>query len=249
MHNCRRTQAKLTDLLFDELPAAESSLLRADIEACDECARQYVSLTATLALFDEATDATPPKSESYWLAYNNRLRDQLQNPYLPQLQSSPEAKRASLWRRALTMRVQIPVPALAVIAFAVTTSFLSLLIFRPATRADNSLRNAQAATAATTPLTGSNNPLRETPARIIEVPVVREKIVTRIIYVNRKSQEERRNATRRNNQPESFDAGEGRLARAAVQLPHAPLARPSLAGFQPTNEVKLTVIKASEKQK
>lgn len=249
MHNCRRTQAKLTDLLFDELPAAESSRLRAEIEACDECTRQYVSLTATIALFDEAADEAIPKSESYWLAYNNRLRDQLHNPYAPQVQSSPEAKRASLWRRALAMRVQVPVPALAVIVLAVAASFLSLLIFRPAARADGSLRNAQAATGAKTPLAGSNNPSSETPARIIEVPVVQEKIVTRIVYVNRKSREERRREIRRNNQPEIFEAGEQRLARAAVQLPSAPLTRQSLAGFQPTNEVKLTVIKASEKQK
>ncbi len=247
MHNCRRTQAKLTDLLFDELPAEESSPLRAEIKACAECARQYMSLTATLALFDEAADEAMPKGQSYWLAYDNRLRDQLHNPHMPQLQSSPEAERASFWRRALTMRIQVPVPALAVIALAVAVSFLSLLILRPVAHADGSLRNAQAATV--TPLAGSNNPLRETPAQIIEVPVVQEKIVTRIVYVNRKSQEERRSATRRNDQTKIFESGEQRLARAAVQLPPAPLARPSLAGFQPTNEVKLTVIKASEKQK
>lgn len=249
MHNCRRTQAKLTDLLFDDLPAEEKLRQRAEIEACDECARQYMSLTATLALFDEAADAAPPKSESYWLAYNNRLRDQLHNTDVHQLQSSPEAKRASFWRRALLMRVQVPVPALAVITFAVAASFLSLLILRPAARADNSL--AHSSTTATTTLAGSNPTSNETPARIVEVPVVQEKVVTRIVYVNRWRQEKHgsSNAAQRDDQKVNAEFGEQKLARAALQLPPAPLARASLAGFQPTNEVKLTVIKASEEHK
>ncbi len=93
MHNCRRTQHNLTDLIFGELPADQKQRFIREIEACDECARQYTSLIETLDLFDEAANAAMPKSEAYWLRYNERLRSRLDDSNTLQPQTSVEAQR------------------------------------------------------------------------------------------------------------------------------------------------------------
>lgn len=233
MHDCRRTQEKLPDALFNELAADEKLRVLAEIKDCSECHSQYESLAETLSLFDEAVEATLPTSESYWLAYDERLRRRLDDPRSLQLQPSPE--RASLWRRALLMRVQVPVPALAAAALVVIASLASLLTLRPL-RANAPLANTQSTSPS---LAGSINPPSESPARIVEVPVDRERIITRIIYINKKQTKE----TRRNNSDQLAGANKQMLAARSAPLPTMPL---SLAGFQPTDDVKITVIKSAE---
>ncbi len=96
---------------------------------------------------------------------------------------------------------------------------------------------------------GSNDSSIEKTAKIIEVPVVQERIVARVVYVNRRPLPEgKNNAARNNNGFALNELEQQRLARATAGLPRAPLAQLSLAGFQPTNDVKLTVIKAAEKE-
>ncbi len=239
MHDCRRTQDKLSDLLFNALTANQKSHLLAEVKDCEACQTHYKSLTETLSLFDEAVDAALPKSESYWLAYDERLYDSLNDSRALQLQSSPGTTRISFWRRAIRMRVQVPVPALAAAALILIAIFASLLILRPARTG-----NASPATAQTIspPFAGSISSLSEVPARIVEVPVVREKIVTRIVYVNKKQLKE----TRRNDQFAPVEPSEQLLTARAKPLSPA---RFSLAGFQPIDDVKITVVKPAEEHK
>lgn len=250
MHNCRRTQNNLTDLIFGELPADQKQRFGREIEACDECARQYTSLIETLASFDEAANAALPKSEDYWLRYNERLRSRLDDSNAFQSHASDEAQRsASFWRRALHMRVQIPVPVLAAAVLIVAASLASLLLLKSpaaaARRAEDSPANTRARSVSAP--AGSNDSLLENPAKIIEAPVVQERIITRVVYLNRRQLPERKsNAARSNNRFAAGEPEQQKLARAAG-LPRAPLVQLSLDGFQPTNDVKLTVIKAAEK--
>ncbi len=237
-------------MIFDELPAAQKRRFIHDIKACDECARQYTSLIETLALFDETANAALPESAAYWLAYNERLRRRLNDSNLIQPQTSKQAERASFWRRVLYMRVQISVPALAAAALVVATSIASLLLLRlPATATKLSGDSHAGTRAKSAPApAASSEPFVEKPLKIIEVPVAQEKIITRVVYLYRRQSSERKsNAARSNNR---FELSEPeKLAHAtAAELPRAPLAELSLDGFQPTNDVKLTVIKAAEKK-
>lgn len=252
MHNCRRTQNNLTDLLFGELPADQTAHILAEIETCADCKHQYTSSTETLALFDEAASAALPKNEDYWRHYNERLRSQINDStaLLSQTSEKAEHRGASFWQRALHMRVQIPVPVLAAAALVVAASLASLLLQRPtatAQYADDSKTNTQASNVR---LSGaSNESSLGNPAKIIEVPVVQERIVTRVVYVHRRQLPEHKGTATRSNKGFAVNEPEQqKLARAAAGLPRAPLAQLSLAGFQPTNDVKLTVIKAAEKE-
>jgi hypothetical protein len=72
----------------------------------------------------------------------------------------------------------------------------------------------------------------------IEVPVIQEKVVTRVVYVEKKSDRSKGGVK-----------GLDRHGFPAALIGADPAAKTamSLAGFKPTDEVKLTVIKGSDK--
>jgi hypothetical protein len=73
MHECRITQERLIDLVFDELEPAARKRLLAEIAGCHTCWDEYLSISQTLQVFDRITEHVTPK-ESYWPGYEARLR-------------------------------------------------------------------------------------------------------------------------------------------------------------------------------
>jgi hypothetical protein len=210
----------LIDLAFDELSAEHRLSLLLEIENCAECSSQYSEITEALYAVDEAADRARP-GEAYWRTYDEALLDRLK-----QAHGEQRLERAPLWKRFFAARLPVPVPlaALVVLLLIVSTTF--------------SLRTRRSYTAASMPPS-------PTPAetRVVELPVVHEKVVTRTIYIERKGRQGRAA------QSSVARAGEpGLVAREAVEAT-TPLARTGLAGFQPADDVKLTIIKAREEKK
>src|SRR5687768_12742265 len=81
-----------------------------------------------------------------------------------------EFGRAPLWRRALTARVRVPVPVAACAALA-----LALLLLTTLKAGSTRTESASTSSAA-----------EATAVRVVEVPVVRERVVTRTVYVEKK---------------------------------------------------------------
>src|SRR2546421_1052493 len=84
------------------------------------------------------------------------------------------ARRSPLWRRALRaeLRVPLPVAACAVVALLSLFAFAARSSSRP-TRTKAATDGAETATAVNVAPT----------VKIVEVPVVRERVVTRVVYV------------------------------------------------------------------
>ncbi len=82
MHDCRKTEELLIDLVFGE--SDESPQLRAEIESCPRCVARYRSLKATLSAFDQAADSSLP-DESYWAGYDAKLQARLAEPEQPKV--------------------------------------------------------------------------------------------------------------------------------------------------------------------
>jgi hypothetical protein len=76
--------------------------------------------------------------------------------------------------------------------------------------------------------------------RTVEVPVIQEKVITRVVYVEKKN---RRFGTD-TNQPANPGGTNGVAGTGSDATNRTAL---SLAGFKPTDEVKLTIIKGSYK--
>ncbi|HJR06680.1 MAG TPA: hypothetical protein VJ842_05440 [Pyrinomonadaceae bacterium] len=232
MHDCRRTQDNLIDLIFDEADDALTPRLLSEVEACAACRAQYRSLKETLAVCDEATAAAMPR-ESYWPQYHQalsrRLRDAARD--VP----ATTTGSATFWSRLFTTSVRVPAPlAAAVILLLVASSVLALTLLA---RADNAPEPVM--------LAAPNSPQESAPQiKFIEVPVVEEKIITQTIYVPRRGRnsngDTRRVATRENL------AGVRRQNDAtAPDAPVATPARANLSGFKPAGEVNLRIIKGS----
>ena len=145
------------------------------------------------------------------------------------------AARPPFWRRALTAELRVPLPVAACAALALLVSLFALGTRPP----------PQAATAA------ASGP---TPAavRVVEVPVVEERVVTRTVYVEKKERGGARGVS-------TWAAGREALAAvpAARRAGAPPVAEPapeadSSAGyftrvdmndFEPADEVKIRIVK------
>jgi hypothetical protein len=197
MHNCKTTRERITELLLD---GADPRLaLPAELRECAECRAEFRALKETLQLTTQLID-TPMPPNSYWPGYHARLKQRLhaaQQPHAEPGQFVIDRRpsfRPSLLRRFLTTSIRVPVPV------GLALVLLSALAFAFPVRVKNI------------------NSVIEVP---VEVPVVQEKVVTQIVYRERKSK---------------------RSKTTPILTPNND-AVASLDGFKPAEEVKLTVIK------
>jgi hypothetical protein len=146
---------------------------------------------------------------------------------------------APLWRRALTAQVRVPLPVAACAALAL---LLSPLAFgaRPWRRAAPPPAAAEAAPAER--------------VRVVEVPVVRERVVTRTVYVDKKERAASRGVSSqadagvRTEVPEAASAkraetlGRDAQTRAPSDASAGYFTRVNMEDFQPAGEVKIRVV-------
>ncbi len=221
MHNCRRIESQMVDLLFDDLDREQRLRLLSEIETCANCMGQYLSCSETLSVCDRtALAATPP--ESYWPRYNATLRHSLRRAPLP----APAATaRVPFWRRLLTARLPLPVPIAAalVVAFIISSA---LALRRPPVVQH---------------LAPSQPPVET--VRIVEVPVVREKIVTGTVYVEKKRGAERAESAPLPAVASATELNNSTVANSKHEDEAGFFTRADLKGFQPADEMKIRVIK------
>jgi hypothetical protein len=216
MHNCSKTKEQIIELLLDGADRPGGSL-SSEMHACRECSAEFDSLNATLRIMSRLKEIATP-SESYWTSYHAGLREKLLcvgqrrgGHGEPPLQMEPATHNVAGLSRLTTLlkssiRVPVPVAAAAMIVCVVLFS----LWFRK-----------------------SEQPTIQSTSVVhvpVEVPVIQEKIVTRVVYKERRTQS--KNPTRTNGNPNV----ENTFARTQ------PI-EPNLNGFKPAENVKLTVIK------
>ena len=221
MHNCRETKEQITELLLDGTERSPDEVLSADLRRCAECRADFDALKATLRITSRFSETAAP-SESYWIGYHTRLRERLANAYPL---TGPTEFRATAQRRKEALLVffaplrlcarifLFPVPV--GIAVLVACSMLGLIAIRSARQR-------------------VSRPVNTTVVQVpVEVPVVQEKIVTRIVYRERRSKRLQQTGV-----PTKAESTFAKLQKS--QNKDIPA---SLTGFKPTDEIKLTVIK------
>jgi hypothetical protein len=224
MHDCRTMQNRLVDLIFDELQADEKLRLLAEVETCAGCLGEYRSMTGTLLVFDQAAEVSLP-DESYWPEHRALRRERLEE-VLPARAYAPQ--RESLWKRIFTARLPVPVPVAAVITLALLAS--SMLALRSSKAVVIAPEQPQTATnaAAASPM-------------VIEVPVVRERVVTRTVYVVKKVREKNEVVPAgRSNEMALTATNAGRESGQGGLFTHV-----NLTDFQPPDELKIRIVKRS----
>jgi hypothetical protein len=200
MHNCTETKERLIELVLDGRSTAE-------LNACAECRAEFQALNMTLRMTSRLSETAAP-AESYWSGYHARLRRKLAtapNPSHAETQRRKEKLGPLFETMRLCVRttVRVPLP----LAAAVIITCLALGVF--------AIRRAE-------------KPVAQPPLLVrvpVEVPVVQEKVVTRVVYrAHRSSPKNPRRAINDAPTENTF-------------------AKSGLNGFKPTDEIKLTVIK------
>jgi hypothetical protein len=147
-------------------------------------------------------------------------------------------QRPPLWRRALTARVRVPLPVAACAAVVLLGSLYVL-----GARAATARVEPSAAQAETTPAA----------VRVVEVPVVQERVVTRTVYVEKKERGAARGVSARPAGREELAGRDDKNERGAGtsqgQEPaqgrdaHAGyFTRVDMNDFQPAGEVKFRIV-------
>ncbi|HKG77773.1 MAG TPA: hypothetical protein VKA78_00110 [Pyrinomonadaceae bacterium] len=203
MHNCRETKEQITELLLDGADR------RPDEGWCSECRAEFDTLNATLRVTTRLRE-TATAAESYWSGYHVRLREKLSRAKAQRRKEEPRFAFAPL-RLCVRTTVRVPVPL--VIAVILAFAALALVAIRAARETTN-----------------PNPIIVHVP---VEVPVVREKIVARVVYRERRS--------RPRSSKQINDAAKVETTFAKSQKPQNIPA--SLTGFKPAEEIKFTVIK------
>ncbi|HEY9401892.1 MAG TPA: hypothetical protein VIQ24_04325 [Pyrinomonadaceae bacterium] len=232
MHDCRQTQDSLIDVIFDEADPAARSRLFAEVERCEACAAEYRSLAATLDACEVASASLAP-DESYWPRYHAALTRRLRVAAgVAQPSRSPSG--TSVWKRLLKSSIRVPAPLAATAALLlVATSLFTLMLF---------VRPAPEPVVLAAPDTVQ--PEAAPQFRFIEVPVVEEKTVTRIIYLPRRADGDDDDARRSTARENLAGVGRRNVSAAAPVANTTP--RPNLSGFKPAGEVNLRIIKGGD---
>jgi hypothetical protein len=210
MHNCKSTRTLAVDFLLDQ--TVPSNELVAEFRRCSACREEYDALKHALRVTTRVVDSTAPPEE-YWPGYQVRLKEKLDNARVPALSTRAHFRISSIF--GISIRIPLPVAAALIVLFGV------LLFFASHTST-------------------SSKPAEVSVVKIpVEVPIIKEKLVTRVVYRDRYRVPSARKSDQANGA-----TGQPTLARS--QKNDAPA---SLLGFKPLEEIKLTVIKGGGNDK
>jgi hypothetical protein len=209
MHNCKATRKKLVDLALNQ---TEQRQVPAEVGQCAGCREEFASLRNALRS-TEATMLLSEPVENFWPGYRERLRARLETDTQPPAPVAPGGLGPWL-RRLANASISVPVPVALALLPVIGFSLFFMTYARPSSSVTSILTPASVIT------------------RTVEVPVVQEKLVTRVVYRNVR-QAQRGPAT-----PERVD-------EAIDNQQMEPPAVRTLEGFKPAHEAKLTIIKGS----
>jgi len=210
MHNCKVTRERIAELISS---GVESPQL--EIFGCHACRAEFEALKATLNISLRAIESAAPAAD-YWNGYHARLRSKLETstsvpqPARVSVESRSQAKTPALLKdrllKILTASVRVPVPV--ALAILLLCGVAVVFAYRP-----------QAEVA----------PVKISNLAPLEVPLIREQVITRVVYKEARVQ----SVVRPRAQPKIDNS-------TFAQSQPAPTI---LSGFRPMDDVKLTVIK------
>ncbi len=214
MHHCKATRKRLIEAAMNRPSSDQSGSLLAEIERCPACREEFASLRNVLRVADQAMESTLPE-ESFWPGYHARLRQSLERGSPVPSRSGRDTGalvglRSLLQRLAnASVRVPVPVAAILIVFFGLTIVFATHARPEPINVASPVI------------------------TRTVEVPVVSERTVTRVVYRNRPG-------------PRDIGRLERTVAKATDRRNDSTESTPiNLVGFKPTSDPRLTIIKGS----
>lgn len=207
MHNCKDSKETVIEA------ALQGWIPPDEFAGCSQCLEEFNSLRRTMQMTGDGLQLVQPP-ENYWVGYDARLRRRLARNEQPTRTLRP-ITFASLLRVVATSSVPVPAPLALVIFGFIAFSIFFLL----RTTTTSSVTPAPAPSTVVT--------------RTIEVPVIRERQVTRVVYRDRRPAQQ--------SAPAVWERDSVVAAKRREPM--------ELEGFTPAHEPKLTLIKGSRDEK
>ena len=229
MHNCKETREIFTELLLDGVDFRSDQAMSAELSRCTECRSEFETLSATLRMVNRISDVAP--GDDYWPAYHAKLRQRLETTTSRAKAQRHKDELGPLFEplrpgagtgwlvSLLKTSVPVPVPLAAALVIAAAL-FISLVIPFAIRAAHKDVQPPNTTTVVRVP---------------VEVPVVQEKVVTKVVY------RDRRTIVRVTKS--AIEASRAESTFAKSQRPRSEAMPATLVGFKPSDEIKLTVIK------
>jgi len=214
MHNCKDVKKNLVEMALPGwIPSPD------ELADCPKCREELASLRLTSQIADAAMQLTQP-GESFWAGYHSRLHQRLTTDS-PIPGPAPRRSGWAAWLREFA-RLSIPVPAPLALATFALIAFSVLFALQSKTKSS--------VAPAPVPPTFVD--------RIVEVPVIQEREITRVVYRDRRSVA-----------PQSGLSNATRLTAARKRDVQATPMTESLDGFKPVHEARLTLISGGRDEK
>jgi len=215
MHNCKATTNELIEMAVSDAAPGPSPALLAEVRACAACREEFAALQNVRRATAVVRQSAQP-AEHFWPGYHQRLRQRLEGNAPTFRQAfNDRANGAAWWRELLTASIRVPVPVALASVFLILFSIFFMLHSR---------------------LAAGATPVDTPPAvitRTVEVPVIQERVLTRVVYKSVSRPPRDSMAARRESAPAPDNRNE------------VPAVAQGLEGFKPANEPRLTIIKGS----
>ena len=236
--DCERVSLLIEEFYDGELDLHLKSRVEEHIAVCSFCSAEFYKVRSLDQLLEKSSAPPPPSA-----MLDQKLMEAFQ-------QNQKALKSPAWWHRIFAGSLSIPKPAFAAAVIMVAAAIAAAnIIGRYAVTPSNvSSIPAASSPAVSTPLP----PEIIEKTKIVEVPVIRERVVTRVVYVERQSNESNNSQkslladdrTGGNKQKQNLTKEE---TNSAINVEAGEyVTRGNLSGFQPIAELKTRIIQESK---
>jgi hypothetical protein len=232
--DCERASLLIEEFYDGEIDLHLKSRVEEHIVVCSFCSAEFYKVRSLDQLLEKSSAPPPPSA-----MLDRKLIEALH-------QNQKALKSPAWWHRLFAGSLSIPKPAFAaaVIMGSVAIAGANIIGRYAVTSSDVSLIPAVPSLIASTPLP----PEIIEKTKIVEVPVIKERVVTRVVYVERQSNETNnsqksllaQDRTGGNKQKQNSTKEETNSSINAETSEY--VTRGNLSGFQPIAELKTRII-------
>jgi hypothetical protein len=233
---CEEVSLLIEEFYDDEIDFRLKARVKEHLAGCPSCSAEFDRIFRLDQLLEKAPAPPAPSAlldQKLMKAFERHNKEALKSP--------------AWWQRIFVGSVSIPKPAFAAILLAIAAAITATIMIE---------RNRSASSEIGTSLPALSIVSAPLPpeiiekTKIVEVPVIKERVVTRVVYVERENSEaiksqkalSARNGNDGNMQKQILKEGDTNLAMNGSVEDGGYVTRANLTGFQPATELKTRII-------
>lgn len=235
---CINIEQKLNELLDGEIGLSEKATVEKHLESCDSCRNSFANMQIISGNMKQNLAVSAPNLLDKKVL--NAFQD-FQNEKLAEIPTEERQTQKIGWfgiPKFAFAAALILFGLIGITAFQIgKISASEVTIISPEIKANETVNDLPSKVVAENKEPNVEN---DEKTKIIEIPVIKEKIVTRTIYVDREKTEKKENVTR-----PSFNRNDDVAMESSINE-NGFVTQTNLKGFQPVSDLKVKITKKEE---